>query len=152
MHSIVKQGGTSKRTGMHCRTANRPRQQVGAKRALAAARQRHAAYRRFAGTIQCRSYASYYSYTSRDSVPHGLLRWADMIQQQQVVRAWHRRCSMITYKAMMCTAETYRTFHQIPSFAKVVFSYFVNKTSQLSPSVFTLEKYNKKHTFANTLN
>ena len=55
---------------------------------------RPVAHRRPSGTIQRHSSASYHSYTSRASMPQRLPCCVDMVQQQQVVRARHGRCSV----------------------------------------------------------
>ena len=141
-HSIVKQGGTSKSTNSHFGTTHRPRHEVGAERAVAAARWWPAAHRRPAGANQRRSSASYYSCTSsRASVPQ---RWSccvDMIQQQRVVRACarHGRCS-VNYEPIAWTAKMYRTFRQIPTFAKHFLAPFFKKIRQFLPSVLILDK------------
>ena len=125
--SIVKQGGTSTHKSSHFTTTNHPRHQVGAERAVAAARRRPAAHRRHAGTTQRRSSASYYSYTSRATVPQLLpcCRYDTATAAAGgACQAWKM---LGDYKPMIWRAKMYRTFPQIPTFTKVLFSPFFKK-------------------------
>ena len=141
--SMVKRGGTSTSTNSHFGRAHRPRHQVGAERAVAAARCPPTAHWNSL-TPLVRIILQLHLSSLCASAVVVLCRY-DTAAGCGVCQA---RSMLGDYKPMIWTAKMYGTFHHIPTLAKLL-SPFIKKI--LAFGVYFGELVLTKRTFANTL-